>query len=68
MIGKLPKFLEGKPLPKGYYETPNPYEDQPLSEYNLRAMLSYAETSGKNVNDLSYEEAEKFRVFKRDVV
>ncbi len=58
----LSKFRECDPIPKGYYETPNPYKDQPLSQYNLRAMLSYAEKSGKDPANLTRQDLERFRV------
>lgn len=62
MIGVMPKFMEGRPLPKGYYDVPNPYTLPNLSQHNLREMLAYAKKVGKNINDLTYEEAEQFRV------
>ena len=57
-----PKFMEGKPLPKGYHDMPNPYALPYPSQYNLRAMLAYAKRVGKSINELTYEEAEQFRI------
>lgn len=62
MIGAKPRFMKGRPLPKGYYDAPNPYVLPPLSQHNLREMLAYAQRVGKDINDLTYEEAEQFRV------
>lgn len=62
MTGERPKFMEGRPLPKGYYDAPNPYALPSLSQHSIRAMLAYAKSVGKNINELTYEEAEQFRI------
>lgn len=62
MIEATPIFLEERPLPEGYYDATSPYVLPPLSQHNLRAMLAYAQKVGKSINDLTYEEAERFRV------
>ena len=65
MIGKnirIPKFMEGEPLPQGYYETPNPYKNPPPCSYNIPAMVNYAMAHGKKVTDLTKEEAKQFLV------
>ena len=61
-IVKIPRFLEGEPLPAGYFDTPNPYVDPPVSKYNLRAMVNYALRIGKKVTDLTKEEADQFLI------
>lgn len=59
-IIKIPRFLEGEPLPVGYYDPPNPYANPPKSKYNFRAMVNYAQSKGKKVTDLSKEEVRPF--------
>ena len=59
-VVRIPKFLEGEPLPKGYSDPPNPYADPPISQYNVRAMVNYALRAGKKVTELTKEEADKF--------
>ena len=58
----LPKFLEGEELPAGYYDPPDPYLDPPESKYDLRAMIDYAQKTGKRVIDFTKEEAEEFLI------
>lgn len=62
MSGKLPKFLEGEPLPKGYYSPPNPYDDAPKCNVNLLELSRYARRCGKPLVELTKEEVNKFRV------
>ena len=62
MIEAKPRFLKGRALPKGYYDAASPYVLPPLSQHNLKAMLAYAKKDGKSINDLTYEEAERFRI------
>ncbi|MBQ6257242.1 MAG: hypothetical protein IJJ60_11685 [Clostridia bacterium] len=59
---RIPRFLEGEPLPAGYFDPPNPYADPPVSKYNLRAMVNYALRTGKKVTDLTKEEADQFLI------
>lgn len=59
---KLPKFLEGEELPEGYYDPPDPYREPPKSRYDLRAMIRYAREAGKEVVELTKEEANQFLI------
>ena len=43
----IPKFLEGEPLPVGYYDPPNPYESAPSCHVDLPALARYARKVGK---------------------
>ena len=61
-VVRIPRFMEDRPLPKGYSESPNPYAEPPVSQYNLRAMVNYALKTGKKVPDLTKEEAEQFLI------
>ncbi len=58
----IPVFLQGETLPNGYYDVQDPYATLPRSKYNLRAMVNYAKSIGKEVTELSKEEAEKFLI------
>ena len=59
-IVKLPRFLEGEELPKGYYDPPDPYSSPDTGKYNLGAMVRYAQSHGKQVTDLTKEEVKEF--------
>ncbi len=59
---KLPKFLEGEELPEGYYDPPDPHREPPKSRYDLRAMIRYAREAGKEVVELTKEEANQFLI------
>lgn len=61
-VVKIPRFMEGQPLPQGYNEAPNPYKNPPISKYNLRAMVNYALQKGKKVPELTVEEAKQFLI------
>ena len=61
-VVRIPKFLEGEPLPAGYNDPPNPYAEPPRSKYNLRAMVNYALKTGKKVPELTREEAAQFLI------
>ena len=61
-VVKIPRFMECQPLPEGYNEAPNPYKNSPNSKYNLRAMVNYALWTGKNVPELTVEEAKQFLI------
>ena len=61
-VVKIPRFMEGQPLPQGYNEAPNPYMNPPKSKYNLRAMVNYALQKGKKVPELTVEEAKQFLI------
>lgn len=49
----IPKFLDGEPLPDGYFNMPDPYSDPPASAYDIVAMVEYAAKVGKTVPELS---------------
>ena len=57
----LPKFLEGEPLPPGYFEPVDPYSDPPECNIDLGALMRYADENGKRVVDLTKEEVAQFR-------
>jgi hypothetical protein len=57
---KIPKFLEGEPLPKGYFEAPNPYAAPPTRKVKLGELVKYARDNGKKVFDLTKEEVSMF--------
>ena len=57
---KIPKFLEGEPLPKGYFEAPNPYADPPSRKVKLGELVKYAKENEKKVFDLTKEEVSMF--------
>ena len=61
-VVKIPRFMEGQPLPQGYNEDLNPYKNPPISKYNLRAMVNYALQKGKKVPELTVEEAKQFLI------
>ncbi len=56
----LPKFLEGEPLPPGYYDPPNPYVSAPSCYVDLPALARYAKSIGKKITDLTKEEVKQF--------
>lgn len=57
----LPRFLEGEPLPHGYFDPPDPYSDPPLCNIDLGALMKYARTQGKKCWDLTKEEFAQFK-------
>ena len=57
---KIPKFLEGEPLPKGYFEVPNPYAGSSTRKVNLGELVKYARDNGEKVFDLTKEEVSMF--------
>lgn len=61
-VVRIPRFLEGEPLPAGYFDPPNPYGEPPVSKYNLRAMVNYAIKVGKKVPELTKEKAAQFLI------
>ena len=58
----LPRFLEGEPLPEGYYDQPDPYVSAPSCHVNLPELAKYAKSAGKKLTDLSREEVRKFEI------
>ncbi len=65
-VVKIPKFMEGEPLPEGYFDAPNPYTNPPAAQYNVRAMVNYALEHEKKVTDLTKEEAKQFLLKNQD--
>ena len=65
-VVRIPRFMEGQPLPEGYNEAPNPYRNPPKSKYNLRAMVNYALQTGKKVTELTDKEAEQFLIISEE--
>ena len=61
---RLPRFLEGRPLPEGYFDPLVPYKDPPPCPYHLSRLVAYAKEKGVAVTDLSWEEVEQFRTDK----
>ena len=57
---KTPPFLEGEPLPRGYFETPNPYVNAPTCAVKLGALVAFARENGKNRKDLTKEDIQRF--------
>ena len=57
---RIPKFLEGEPLPAGYYEPLNPYVNAPTCKINLGQLAAYVRKHGKTQWDLTKEEIKMF--------
>ncbi len=57
----FPKFYEGQELPKGYYDTPNPFE-RPETCIDILELSRYAQKSGKSPISMTKEEIAKFLV------
>ena len=57
---RIPPFLEGEPLPKGYFEVPDPYESAPTRKINLSELVAYARRNGKSRMELSKEDVAMF--------
>ena len=53
-------------MPCGYLEPINPYVDPPVCNFNLGALLDYAEKQGKKCWDLTKEEVAQFRTFNKN--
>ena len=58
----IPKFLEGEPLPVGYFDPPNPYESAPSCHVDLPALARYARKVGKRITELTKEEVRQFAI------
>lgn len=58
----LPRFLEGEPLPTGYYDPPNPYVNAPSCHVNLLQLARYAKMEGKKLTELTKEEVKLFAI------
>jgi len=57
----IPKFLEGEPLPEGYFDEPNPYIDHPTCKIDFKALGDYIKKTGKKSGwDLTKEEMKLF--------
>lgn len=57
---RIPKFLEGELIPKGYFEPVNPYVSAPSCNINLGKLVAYAKAQGKSQWDLTKEEVRMF--------
>ncbi len=57
---RIPKFLEGEPLPAGYFEPVNPYVNAPSCKINFGKLVAYAKANGKTQWDLTKEEVQMF--------
>lgn len=44
---RIPKFLEGEPLPAGYFEPVNPYISAPSRKIRIGDLASYMKKMGK---------------------
>ena len=53
---RIPKFLEGEPLPKGYFEPVDPYISAPTCKINFGKLAAYAKEHGKTQWDLTKDE------------
>ena len=56
----FPKFLDGEPVPEGYFDPPNPYVSAPTRKVDLGALTAYARKNGKNYWELTKEEVQQF--------
>ena len=61
MSGEIPKFLDGEPLPDGYFAEPNPYTFLPNRDVNLLEISRYARRVGKKITEMTKEEVEQFK-------
>ena len=59
---RIPIFMQNEELPIGYNDAPDPYSLAPKTKYKLRAMVNYARSKGKEVLELTKEEAEQFLI------
>ena len=57
----LPEFLIGESLPEGYFDPVDPYQDAPVCNYKVGAIVDYARRNGKKCWELTKEELEMFR-------
>ena len=57
---RIPKFLEGEPLPAGYFEPVNPYVSAPTCKINFGKLVAYAKAHGKTQWELTKEEILRF--------
>ncbi len=57
---RIPKFLEGEPLPAGYFEPVNPYVSAPTCKINFGKLAAYAKAHGKTQWELTKEEVRMF--------
>ena len=44
---RIPEFLEGEPLPSGYFQPVNPYGSAPTRKINIGKLVAYAKAQGK---------------------
>lgn len=58
---RVPKFLEGEPLPPGYFDVPDPYVSHPTCKIHLGALGEYMRKTGKKSGwELTKEEVKMF--------
>ena len=57
---RIPKFLEGEPLPAGYFEPVNPYISAPSRNIRIGDLASYMKKNGKTMWDLTKDEIKMF--------
>ena len=59
----IPKFLEGEPLPEGYFDELNPYVSHPTCKIDLSALGKYVRKTGKKSGwELTKEEIRMFEL------
>ncbi len=56
----IPLFLQGEPLPAGYFDAPKPYEEAPTRRVKLGALVAYARENGKSGWELTKEDVQRF--------
>ena len=58
---RIPEFLEGEQLPRGYFDEPDPYQSHETGKVNLKALGEYVARTGKKSGwELSKEEMRMF--------
>lgn len=57
---RIPKFLEGEPLPPGYFQPVNPYVNAPTRKISIGKLVAYAKAQGKTQWELTKEEIKMF--------
>lgn len=62
MNGTIPKFYEGRELPKDYYQMPDLYSEPKNSNVNLLELTRYSRKCGKKIIDMTWDEISQFLV------
>ena len=60
----IPKFLEGKPLPEGYFDPVDPYKSAPSCNIDLGKLAAYAKKNNKTMWELTADEVKMFETQK----